>query len=270
MSSVLSALNSFRNYFNVFLDIFLLSCVIYGFYKYAVDTSVMVVLKGLFLFSFVFLFAYLLDLKTMLWLIEKSIEPLFIVSFIIVYPEIRKILINIGNISFLKKEKSSGKIGEIVGQIVDACVFLSKKRRGALVVFEMDYSLKNIIETGVEIDSNVRKELITSIFEYNTELHDGALIISKSGKISAASCVLPLSNRRDIEKNFGTRHRAAIGVTENTDVIALVVSEESGAISIAYKSKIYYSLDAEEVKNELCNLLSEPKNEVGNGYEKGD
>ena len=157
---------------------------------------------------------------------------LTIVVFIIILPQIKQILIDLGSLNILNFELNRKENIEL-DEILDSCKYLSSKKRGALIVFERENSLESILESGVQINASIKKELLNAIFEYNTQLHDGAVIISKTGKILAASCLLPLSNRNDMKQTFGTRHRAAIGVSESNDCVVLVLSEENGALSIA-------------------------------------
>ncbi|OQY36598.1 MAG: hypothetical protein B6229_09685 [Spirochaetaceae bacterium 4572_7] len=129
---------------------------------------------------------------------------------------------------------------------VSAAQILADRRRGALIIFSRSMNLKGIIETGTTINADVTAALIISLFEYDTPLHDGAIVIG-GNKIIAAGCFLPLSKQEDIKQSFGTRHRAALGLSEESDAIILIASEETGALSIAYDSNIYYDLPVEEI-----------------------
>ena len=131
---------------------------------------------------------------------------------------------------------------------------LSKQRRGMLVVFTRHTKMNDIVETGTKLNADLSSSLLLTIFAFNTTLHDGACII-QGGKIVAAGCFLPLSEQYDIKKTFGTRHRAALGISEVTDAVVLVVSEESGAISLAYDSRLHYNLTMPELTKTLENLL---------------
>jgi len=138
--------------------------------------------------------------------------------------------------------------------VVTAAELLSEQRRGMLVVFPRKITVKNIIETGTRINAEISSSLIVAIFEFDGPLHDGAMVI-QGGKIAAAGCFLPLSERQDIRKNFGTRHRASLGMAEQSDAVVLIVSEETGAISLAYDAKLYYDLSSTEVTRKLMELL---------------
>jgi len=147
--------------------------------------------------------------------------------------------------------------GPNIGQleaVVTAAELLSQKRRGMLVVFPRKINIRNVIETGTRINAEISSSLIVAVFEFDGPLHDGAMII-QNGRIVAASCLLPLSEQQDIRKSFGTRHRASLGMSEQSDAVVLVVSEETGAISIAYDSRLYYDLSAIEISRKLRELL---------------
>ena len=135
-----------------------------------------------------------------------------------------------------------------------AAEMLSQQRRGALIVFSRRINIRNIIETGTRINGEISSSLIIAIFEFDGPLHDGAMII-QNGHIVAAGCFLPLSEQQDIKKSFGTRHRASLGMSEQSDAVILVVSEETGAISLAYDTKLYYDLSPIEVTRKLRELL---------------
>jgi diadenylate cyclase len=138
--------------------------------------------------------------------------------------------------------------------VVTAAEILSQHRRGSLVVFPRKENLINIIKTGTRLNAELCSSLIVTIFAFDGPLHDGALVIH-GGRIAAAGCLLPLTEQQDIRKSFGTRHRAALGMSEQTDAVILVVSEETGAISLAYESKLYYDLSPLEVQQKLKELL---------------
>ena len=139
--------------------------------------------------------------------------------------------------------------------ILGAAEVLSGQKRGALIVFARNVGLKNIIDTGTKLNADLTSSLIITIFGHDTPLHDGALVV-QNGEIVAAGCFLPLSRQADIRRSFGTRHRAALGLAEETDAVVLVVSEETGAISLAYDSHIFYALSLDEARFRLKQLLN--------------
>jgi diadenylate cyclase len=147
---------------------------------------------------------------------------------------------------------------EEVDAVITAAEVLSYRRRGALIVFVRNIGQKNIIESGTRLDAQVSSPLLLTIFSHDTALHDGAAVIDE-GKLVAAGCFLPLSEQQDIRRSFGTRHRAALGLAEESDAVVLVVSEESGAVSLAYDANLYYNLTMDEVRARLAELLDLPE-----------
>jgi diadenylate cyclase len=184
-------------------------------------------------------------------------------------PELRKIFIRLGQGTFFKTN-TTVNIGKL-DAVVTAAELLSERRRGMLIVFPRKINVKNVIDTGTRINAEISSSLIVAIFEFDGPLHDGAIFISH-GKIASAGCFLPLSERQDIRKSFGTRHRASLGMAEQSDSVVLVVSEETGAISLAYDSKLYYDLSPVEVARKLKELLDKEsrKEAAHNTVEQND
>jgi diadenylate cyclase len=177
---------------------------------------------------------------------------LFIAVVIMFQPELRKIFMRLGQGDFFSPS-TVVHIGKL-DAVVTAAELLSEQKRGMLVVFPRKINIRNIIETGTRINAEISSSLIVSVFMFDGPLHDGAMVI-QGGKIAAAGCFLPLSERQDIRKNFGTRHRASLGMAEQSDAVVLVVSEETGAISLSYDAKLYYDLSPAEVTRKLLDLL---------------
>lgn len=173
-------------------------------------------------------------------------------------PELRKALEHVGNADIRKVFDFDENEFGCIDDVVSAAAEMSKIKQGALIVFERETSLGDLVRTGVNLDSKVSKELLINIFVPDTPLHDGAVII-KENKIEAASCILPLTDKESLDRIFGTRHRAAIGVTEATDAVVLVVSEETGSISLAMNGKIIRDITPEQAQKELRKRLVEPK-----------
>lgn len=145
--------------------------------------------------------------------------------------------------------------GEQIDSILNACNILVEKKRGALIIFPRHTDIKSVLDSGTRVNADLSSTLILTVFDHDTPLHDGALVI-EGGRITYAACYLPLSEQTGIKASFGTRHRAALGLAENSDAIALVVSEETGAISLAYNANIYYDLDNSTIKSVLLDLFS--------------
>ena len=145
--------------------------------------------------------------------------------------------------------------GEQIDSILNACNILVEKKRGALIIFPRHTDIKSVLDSGTRLNADLSSTLLLTIFDHDTPLHDGAAVI-EAGRISYAACYLPLSEQTGIKASFGTRHRAALGLAENSDAISLVVSEETGAISLAYNANIYYDLDNSTIKSVLLDLFS--------------
>lgn len=192
-----------------------------------------------------------LDLSVIEWLMAKMWAVVAIFVLIIFQPEIRRALAELGSqqrIGILRGSQKRER--EIVSVLVDSLFFLSSHRIGALVAVEREIGMRTIAETGTMIEAPLRKELLTTFFFPNTPLHDGGVII-KGERIVAAGCIFPLTDSAELSRSLGTRHRAAVGITEETDAIALVVSEETGAISLAYKGRLLRGLDRNRLQRHL-------------------
>ncbi len=244
------------SYIPPLLDIFLVSVIFYFFLRFFRQYLSPRLLEGLFLFLLLFLLAVYLRLETLGWLMEKLLflGPLF---FIVVFqPELRR-LVEKATTGILFTPSSRFSIEEkkrLSGILVEAADVLSEQRVGGLIVLEQGVNLQHLLETGVALNADLTPELLTTIFAPKSPLHDGAVIV-RGGKAAAAACTLPLSRREDLAVSLGTRHRAAIGVTEISDAIAIVVSEESSAISIAYDGKLLHNLSLASLQAELDTRL---------------
>lgn len=234
------------------LDVLILSFVIYKGYQILVQTRAVQLAKGALFIGLAYAVAFLLNLQTLLWIMNLLAPSLVIAIAIIFQPELRKIFTRIGQGRLLSFSGSSQ--GVELDAVVSAAEVLSYRRRGALLVFGRGVGLKNIIETGTRMDAELSSPLLLTIFAHDTALHDGAVVID-DGKIVAAGCFLPLSEQLDVRRSFGTRHRAALGLVEETDAVVLVVSEESGALSLAHDANLYYDLTVEEIRYRLLQLL---------------
>lgn len=239
-------------YIRPVLDIFLLAFLIYKSYQILLKTQAVQLVKGALSILLIYAVAFIFKLNTLLWLLNVLAPGLVISMAIVFQPELRKIFLKIGQTNWLISGKHSTH--SHLDSVITAAEILSDKRRGMLIVFMRKNNLRDIIETGTKINADLSSSLIVTIFGHDTPLHDGASIV-QNGKIISAGCFLPLSEQQDIRKSFGTRHRAAIGVSEETDAIVLVVSEETGALSLAYDSRLYYDLTSEEIIHQLEQLL---------------
>ncbi|HEC77587.1 MAG TPA: TIGR00159 family protein [candidate division WOR-3 bacterium] len=237
------------------VDIIVVAILLYEFFKFVKGTKATPILIGLALFFLVSFIARWLDLKALSW-IMSSILAVWVVAFVIVFqPEIRNALARIGRQRpikfFLKVEESS-----VIDEIVDAVKKMSEDKIGALILIQKSIGLKDIIDTGVRIDAQVNSSLLRTIFFPDTPLHDGACVISGE-TIVAAGCVLPLSENPNLSGKYGLRHRAALGIAEQSDALCIVVSEETGRISLAYKSKLVTKVDINILKRSMETILKE-------------
>jgi diadenylate cyclase len=248
----------YQNFLSVYglirpiLDVALLAFLLYKGYELLEITHALPLIKGAGFLALVYGMAYFFNLTALRWVLTIIAPGLFIAIVIVFQPELRKIIMRLGQGEFFMPS-ATVHIGKL-DAVVTAAELLSEKRRGMLVVFPRKINIKNIIETGTRINAEISSSLIVAIFEFDGPLHDGAMII-QNGKITAAGCFLPLSERQDIRKNFGTRHRASLGMAENSDAVVLVVSEETGALSLSYDAKLYYDLSPTEITRKLMELL---------------
>jgi diadenylate cyclase len=238
--------------FRPIVDVALLAFLLYKGYELLVKTQALQLVKGAGFLALVYGIAFLFKLTTLQWVLTIMGPGLFIAIAIVFQPELRKIIIRLGQGEFFRPD-TKPRIGQLEA-VVTAAELLAQERRGMLVVFPRKINIRNIIETGTRINAEISSSLIVAIFEFDGPLHDGAMVIQNS-KIAAAGCFLPLSEQQDIRKSFGTRHRASLGMSEQSDAVILVVSEETGAISLAYDAKLYYDLSPIEVTRKLKELL---------------
>lgn len=207
-----------------------------------------------------------LNLATTHWFIEKFIANFIIIVVIIFQHDIRRALAQFGRTSLLSGT-SAFEETQVLEEVIKASVMLSSRKIGALVAIEREADLSHYTEEGIKVDSVVTKDLLFSIFvpEHQNPLHDGAVVIQK-GRVTSAGCFLPLTNNPKVEKALGTRHRAGIGLTEDTDAAVVIVSEETGIISISYHGELYRDLDANEMRDLLQRIFSASQfNQRGSG-----
>ncbi len=239
-------------------DILAVALFIYGIIYFLVVTRGLQILQGLMLIGLFWLLAEVLQFNTLSWIFEK-LWTVGLFSIVVIFqPEIRKALARISEQTKMLRIFTSEEM--LIDKIVRACRFMSDRQIGALIVIERNTSLDNIVEGCVNIDAQVTVELLITIFYPMTPLHDGAVVI-RNDRVIYASCVLPLSRHVELPKKYGTRHRAAIGITEESDAIAIVVSEETGEISVAKDGNLERNLDPEILRDILMK-------ELGVKYEK--
>ena len=242
----------FREIIRPLLDVSILAFIIYRSYEILVRTRAVQLIKGAILMALVYLLAFFLKLNTLLWILNLLVPGLVIGIAIIFQPELRKIFTQIGQGEWLKLSGRTARVN--IESIVNSIEVMAERRWGCLIVLSRNVGLKSIIESGTMLNADLSSSLLLTIFSENAALHDGAVII-REGKIIAAVCLLPLSEQSDIRRAFGTRHRAALGLAEETDAIIIVVSEETGAISLAFDANLLYDLSADEITRRLHILL---------------
>ena len=233
-------------------DILLLAYLLYKLYEILEQTRAIQLLRGAVMLAIAYAVAWVLQLSTLLWILQKMAPGIFIGLAIVFQPELRNIFARLGQREIFRGKSRRRPFQ--VEAVLNAAEVLSDRRRGALVVFARTVGLKNIIDTGTRINADISSAVILTIFGHDGPLHDGALVVA-GGRLAAAGCFLPLSKQPDIRRSFGTRHRAALGLAEETDAVVLAVSEESGALSLAYDANIFYDLDVEEIRRRLRDLL---------------
>ncbi|WP_457642528.1 diadenylate cyclase CdaA [Persephonella sp.] len=234
------------------IDILIVAIIIYYLLKFLIGTRGWQILIGIFFILSLWLLAKILQLRTVEWIFDNLWTIGIFLLIVVFQPEIRRGLAKIGETGIFKGLFLSRK--KIIDEVIRAATFMAERKIGALIVFERTIDLDNYTEGCVKLNADLSLELLISIFIPQTPLHDGAAII-RDQKLALARCFLPLTINPNIPKNIGTRHRAAIGITEETDAVALVVSEERGEISLAVDGKLYKGLDPLTLRNKLITLL---------------
>ncbi len=250
------ALQSVLTFVRPALQVGVLSWLFYRFYVAIAQTKAQQIVKVLVVLFAAYALSYVLALRVLLWLFSYLAIPASIFICIVYQPELRRSFTQVwSGRSRLFRIGVQTTSSDQIDSILNACNVLVNKRRGALIVFPRRIGIKNIIDSGTRVNADLSTSLILTVFDHDTPLHDGAMVI-QGGRILAAGCYLPLSEQTDIKKSFGTRHRAALGLAEESDAVVLVVSEETGAISMTYNANLYYDLDASTIKRMLLALFS--------------
>ena len=243
---------------NTLVDIGIVYYVLYHGYILIRDMRAKQLVKGIVLLVALIPISSIFDLYMVEFILSNTFQVGLIALVIVFQPEIRKALEYLGRTSFTLSnvEKTNETSREIIKEIISAITSLSRQKIGALIIFEKQIGLNDIIESGTKINANISSGLLINIFIPNTPLHDGAVII-KDYTIKAAGCFLPLTENNLLSKDIGTRHRAAIGMTERSDSIALIVSEETGYISYAVEGRLYRNIQNEELQTLLSDIYIE-------------
>lgn len=258
---------------NNIVEILILAFLMYSIAKSLHGTRAWLLIKGVVILFVVYAIAYLLNFNVIVVIFQNCMLFFGIAVIVIIQPDIRKMIESIGNREinitlksifntiFKKANKKTQVIKRVsdksVQELVKGCSLMGKAKTGALIVIEEDIPLNDIVDSGITVNADITSQLLINIFEKNTPLHDGAVIIQKD-RVSAATCYLPLSNNSKINKDLGTRHRAGIGITEQTDAVVIIVSEETGAISVAKSGNLFHNIDREKLA-ELLKKAQAPK-----------
>lgn len=242
------------------LDILVVAFFLYRIYILIRDTRATALLKGLVFLGLFTVLSGWLKLHVVSWILDKLMTVLIVALPVVFQPELRRVLEQIGRGKLYVSSRMMNVPDweRVISDVAEACTVMATNKIGALIVFERSVGLDDKIDTGVRIEGLVSKELLGNIFIVNTPLHDGAVII-RENRIMAAGCLLPLTRDHSLSSELGTRHRAAIGLSEQADCVVLVVSEETGTISYAYGGHIYRGQDEESLKNILKNYLVQRK-----------
>ncbi|MCX4326916.1 MAG: diadenylate cyclase CdaA [Lachnospiraceae bacterium] len=247
------------------LEILIFAFAIYSIILWVKNTRAWSLVKGILVLFLCYLFAYLLDMSAILWIFNKTIAIGITAVMIVFQPELRRALEELGRKNIVKsiipfdepKDKNRRFTDRTVNEITRATVELAKAKTGALIIIEKDIILSEYERTGINIDSAISSQLLINIFEHNTPLHDGAVII-RGDRIVAATCYLPLSDNLGLSKELGTRHRAGVGISEASDSLTIIVSEETGKISVATGGKLLRNIDGELLKKKMAEMQGNP------------
>lgn len=249
------------------VEILLITFLVYHILVWIKNTRAWSLLKGIIVIVVFILIAAYFEMNTILWIVQNAFSVAITAVVVILQPELRKALEEIGQKNIIAsiipfdsvKTTEEGIFSDrTINEIAKACVEMGKVKTGALIVVEQKQSLSEYERTGIDVDGIVTSQLLINIFEKNTPLHDGAVIV-RGNRITSATCYLPLSDNMALSKDLGTRHRAGVGISEATDSMTIIVSEETGKISVAYKGQLDGNLDSERLKERLRSIQNKPE-----------
>ena len=252
-------------------EILIIAVLLYYTLVWMKTTRAWILLKGLIVILAFLLLAYFFRMTTILWMAQNVLGFAVTALIVVLQPELRKALEELGKkniISSVLPFDNSHRVNEefsekTINEITKAWVEMGKGRTGALIVIEQKVSLRDYERTGIDVDGIVTSQLLINIFEHNTPLHDGAVII-QGNRVVSATCYLPLSDNLGLSKELGTRHRAGVGISEITDSLTIIVSEETGKISVAYEGELERNLDADSLRDRMHKILNNPVEEHKN------
>ncbi len=245
------------------VEILIIAVVLYYILVWMKTTRAWLLLKGMIVIGAFLLAAHLMELTNIVWIAQNVLTFAIYALIVVMQPELRNALEALGKKNFFQSLGIVGSSGrerdnfseKTINEITKACVEMGKVKTGALIVIEQKESLKDYERTGIEVDGIVTSQLLINIFEHNTPLHDGAVLV-RGNRVISATCYLPLSDNLGLSKELGTRHRAGVGISEVTDSLTIIVSEETGKISVAYEGRLERSLSAERLKERMQQILN--------------
>ncbi len=256
------------------VEIIVISFIVYQILAWVSQTRAWSLLKGLIVILGFVLLAAIFHMNTILWIVEKCLSIVVIAVVVVLQPELRRALEQLGRKNIFASliatdaGKQSGRYSDrTIDEIVKAAFAMGRVRTGALMVLERNESLVEYEKTGITVDAVVSSQLLINIFEHNTPLHDGAVIF-RDNRVVSATCYLPLSDNRNLSKSLGTRHRAAVGISEATDSLTVVVSEENGKVSVAYGGELFSGLNQEGLREKLEMIQDKPQEETRRGWRR--
>ena len=257
-------------------EIIILTFLAYHILVWIKNTRAWALLKGVTVIAVFILIAALFRMNTILWIVQNVFSIAAIAIVVMLQPELRKAMEELGKknlfssiLSFDSSKTEEGRFSDrTINEIVKASVEMGKVKTGALIVIEQEQPLSEYERTGIDVDGIVSSQLLINIFEHNTPLHDGAVIV-RGNRVVSATCYLPLSDNMALSKELGTRHRAGVGISEVTDSLTVIVSEENGKISVAYNGELERGLDAERLKARLSEIQNKPAEEKKRKLWKG-
>ena len=270
----IDSLKNFDTYFPTMdigdgAEILIIALLLYYLLVWMKTTRAWSLLKGLIVICVFLIIASIFQMNTILWIAQNVLGFAIIAIIVVLQPELRSVLEHLGKRNFLasvlpfesNRGVESAFSEKTIGEITKACVEMGKVRTGALIVIEQKVSLKEYERTGIDVDGLVTSQLLINIFEHNTPLHDGAVIV-RGNRVASATCYLPLSDNLGLSKELGTRHRAGVGISEVSDSLTVIVSEETGKISVAYEGNLTRNLDAEGLRNQMQKILNKSGEEI--------
>ncbi len=266
MQNIISILNRYLSHINMpsvniidVIEILLISIFVYEFMVWIKYTRAYTLLKGLLIIGAFLIIAYIFKMNTILWIVSKMAGAMLTAVIVIFQPELRKVVEQLGQKKIIStilpfdmggKEVKERFTDKTINELIKACFDMGEVKTGALIVIEQKNRLDEYIRTGINIDAVLSSQLLINIFEHNTPLHDGAVVM-RGNRIVAATCYLPLSDNMELSKQLGTRHRAGVGISEVTDSVTIIVSEETGQVSVARDGKLVRNVTPTQLRKIL-------------------